>query len=268
MDEFVEKMAALRDAIKTKRPLVHHLTNYVTAGYCADMALTIGASPVMADELSEMADMTTKADALVINLGTINQTKFGSMLKAVEVANCEHIPVVLDPVGVMATRYRLQAANLLLESGVNIIRGNLSECSSLLTNQANGRGVDSTVEAAQQQGEIAKQVAQQYNCVCAITGVTDAISDGKTIILAHNGDAMLSNITGSGCMTTTLIGAAMGTTDNYLAAAVFGITAMNIAGERAAKSCKGPGSFRMQLVDEIYQLTAYDIATYFKGEKL
>lgn len=266
--EFSKKLGLLRATIKTQRPLVHHITNYVTAGFCADMALAIGASPVMADELTEMPDMTTKADALVINLGTINQTKFASMLKAVEVANCEHIPVVFDPVGVMATSYRLQAANILLEMGVSVIRGNLSECSALLTNMATGKGVDSILDETENQGQVAQKVAQQYNCVCAVTGKVDALSDGKTTLLAYNGDPMLGQITGTGCMTTTLIGAALGAAKDPLVAATFGITAMNIAGQDAARVSKGPGSFRANLLDAVYGLMPSDIEEGFRGEEV
>lgn len=268
MSNFVESMAQLRDGILKKRPLVHHVTNYVTAGFCADMALTIGASPVMADEITELPEMTAKADALVINLGTLNSVKIEAMYKAAEVAREHNIPIVLDPVGVMATTLRLKVARELLSKGVSIIRGNLSECTALLENKAEGKGVDSTVEGVKSLSAVAYRLAQEYNCTVAITGAIDVISNGKETVMAYNGDPMLGNITGAGCMTTTLIGAAAGATDNYLEAAVFGITTMNLGGQNAAKISRGPGGFRVNLLDEIYNLTAYDIATYFKGEIL
>lgn len=35
------------DAVREKRPVIHHLTNYVTAGDCANITLCAGASPVI-----------------------------------------------------------------------------------------------------------------------------------------------------------------------------------------------------------------------------
>ncbi len=261
-------MSVLRQAIVDKRPLVHHLTNYVTAGFCADMALAIGASPVMADELQEMGEMTGKADALVLNIGTINAGKFAAMERAAQVARKRRIPVVLDPVGVMATEYRLNCALKLLAEGVTILRGNLSECSALASAKAEGKGVDAVEETELKATELAPLLAQQFSCVVAITGAKDVISDGAVTWEAKNGDAMLSSITGTGCMTTTLTGAAAGATDNYLAAAIFGLTAMNIAGERAAQRAHGPGSFRSILLDEIHALTGEDLENNFQGARI
>ncbi len=267
MKAFVEEMSSLRDVIKNKKPLIHHITNYVTAGFCADMALAVGASPVMADAIEEMAEMTGKANALVINIGTINATKYASMLKSQEVAKTKHLPVVLDPVGAMATAYRLQVAMELATRGVSIIKGNYAECFALLSKEAKGKGVDSDLPVDLAPEQLAKNLAQQYNCVVAVTGVQDAISDGTKTILAKNGDAMLGNITGAGCMTGTLIGAAAGVTTNYLAAAVFGISLMNEAAEKAVQTCHGPGSFRAQLMDQVYQMSANALAAAFRGEE-
>jgi len=267
MKEFIQEMAKLRETVKAQKPLVHHITNYVTAGFCADLALTIGASPVMADEIIEMPEMTGKANALVINIGTINAKKYEAMLKSQEVAHSKHIPIILDPVGAMATEYRLKAATVLAGQGVAIIKGNYSECLALLSKEAKGRGVDSEADATLTAVELAPKLALQYKCVVAVTGAVDVISDGKKTIIAKNGDPMLGSITGAGCMTGTLIGAAAGVTTNYLAAAVFGITLMNTAAEAAVQTCKGPGSFRMQLMDAIYQTTAQDLMSKFKGEE-
>jgi hydroxyethylthiazole kinase len=268
MFNFAKDTDSFRKKIKEQKPLIHHITNYVTAGYCADIALAAGASPVMADAVEEMPEMTGKANALVINIGTINANKFEAMLKAAEVARSKHIPIILDPVGAMATEYRLKAALAILAKGVTIIKGNYSEGVALLKNEAKGKGVDNTLATDIKPEELAKKLAQQYKCVVAITGAVDNISDGEETIQAYNGDPMLGNITGSGCMTGTLIGAAAGVTKNYLAAAIYGITMMNIAGQEAAKICKGPGSFRSSLMDEIYQLTDYDLTSGFRGKEL
>ena len=54
--------------IRLKSPLVHCITNYVVANFTANGLLAIGASPVMADEASEVEEMVSIANALLINL--------------------------------------------------------------------------------------------------------------------------------------------------------------------------------------------------------
>lgn len=83
------------------------MTNYVTAGDCANITLCAGASPVMADEAEEVVEITSNADALVLNLGTIAKAKMQAMETAAAAAKNKGIAVVLDPVGVMASKLRL-----------------------------------------------------------------------------------------------------------------------------------------------------------------
>lgn len=257
----------LKNNIVETKPLVHHITNYVTSGDCANVALCFGASPVMADELEEIDAMTGAAKALVLNIGTINQTKLTSMLRAAEVARSRQIPIVFDPVGVMASSFRQKAAQQILRDGVSIIRGNYAECRCLLGDASFGQGVDSQA-LSDGQGKFAAKAAQQFGCVVAVTGALDAISDGQTTILATNGVELLTKVTGTGCMTTTLIACAAAVSMEYLPAAVFGITAMNVAAEKAAvqlRAGEGPGTFKAKLFDQIYNLSGDDIAVAFRG---
>ena len=268
MKKFLNEFEKIKENIIKTKPLIHHLTNYVTAGDCANACLCFGASPVMADEKEEMLDITSKASALVINLGTINMRTFISMKEAIGVAHKHRVPIILDPVGVMASVLRSKMAKEILELGVSVIRGNYAECASLLGDNSFGKGVDSD-NTVDNTGTLAKKLAQKYHCVVAITGAKDAICDGKTIVIAENGNSMLTKVTGTGCMTTTLIASSMGTTDNYLVAALLGITCMNVAAEKAVETLgenEGPGTFKMKLLDKINLLTAKELASSFKGE--
>lgn len=158
------------DAVREKRPVIHHLTNYVTAGDCANITLCAGASPVMADEAEEVAEITSNADALVLNLGTIAKAKMQAMETAAAAAKNKGIAVVLDPVGVMASKLRLVFALKLLNEGlVTIVRGNYAECLALLEEKAEGRGVDSNGNVTDGL-RVAKDAAEKYNCVFAVTG--------------------------------------------------------------------------------------------------
>ena len=125
--------------LQSAKPLLHHITNYVTAGDCAGAALAAGASPVMADAADEVPEITAGCDALVLNLGTLNEQRMESMELAAATAKESDIPVILDPAGVMSSSLRLEFALKLLQAGyITIVRGNYSECRALLEQEAGG----------------------------------------------------------------------------------------------------------------------------------
>ena len=94
--------------VREKRPLVHHITNYVTVNDCANITLCAGGAPVMADAPEEAAEMAAIAGSLVLNIGTLNAAQIESMILAGRMANERGIPVILDPVGAGATRFRTE----------------------------------------------------------------------------------------------------------------------------------------------------------------
>ena len=252
--ELVENMRKLH-------PVVHHITNYVTAESCADVCLAAGGSPVMADEPEEVEEITAGADALVLNLGTISFNKQIAMERAAKVAKENNIPVILDPVGVMASTMRLQFALKLLQKGyISIIRGNYSECCALLEGKAQGKGVDNCQDSAEegQALKVAKDAAVKFGCVVAVTGEVDNISNGKQAIVLNNGHPLLEDITGSGCMTSTLIGCCAAATTDMLLAAALGVVIMGQSAELAANFLEkkdGPGMFKVRLIDGVYHIT-------------
>ena len=116
------------DAVRQRRPLVHNITNYVVMNYTANALLALGASPVMAHAPEEMEDIVGLANALVINIGTLSARWVRSMYLAGRAAGNRPIPVVLDPVGAGATRFRTETARgLMAQNRISIIRGNASE---------------------------------------------------------------------------------------------------------------------------------------------
>lgn len=241
------------EALHTKRALVHHITNYVTVNDCANVVLAIGASPIMADESNEVEEMVAICDALVLNIGTANERTIASMLKAGKAANAKGIPVVLDPVGVGATSFRHQSVAKLMEAiHFSIIRGNMAEIKTIAGLEVKSAGVDSLDEESDG-AQIARNLAQKLHCVIAITGKTDLVTDGNVCYALDNGDIALTNVTGTGCMSTSLIGSFVGASKNALASAVAGILTMAIAGEIADKS-KGMGTFHVSLIDSISQM--------------
>ena len=256
--EIREKISANLSAVKEKSPLIHHITNYVTVNDCANIVLAIGGSPVMADDLEEVAEMVSFASALVLNIGTLNSRTIDSMMVAGLRAKELGVPVILDPVGVGATKLRTNTAEKLIrELKPDVIRGNMSEIMVLAGQNVAIKGVDSI---ADEHGSaiIARKLASKLSCIIAITGKTDVVSDGRQVCLLDNGHRILSDVTGTGCMTTSLVGTFCGVTKDYYTAAIAGIISMGLAGEMAQASLhhgEGIGTFRVRLLDSIYNLT-------------
>lgn len=243
--------------LREKRPLIHHITNYVSSNDCANITLGIGASPVMGEDIGEVAEMVSLAAALVLNIGTPSPEKIESMIVAGKQAALKKIPIVLDPVGAGATGLRLQAANRILsELPVIVVRGNLSEASALLGIKDKMQGVDCRSERENGQ-EIAQQLSTKLGCIVAVTGKTDIVANGSRICSIYNGDALLTGITGSGCMTTSLVASYCSVAQDPFIGTVAGVATMGIAGEMAARRLKpdeGLGSFRVRLFDAVSKL--------------
>lgn len=264
--ETCKKISGLLYCLREKTPLVHHITNYVTVNDCANITLAIGASPVMADDISEVRDMVSLASSLVINIGTLNSRSVESMLAAGKKANELNVPVVFDPVGAGATPYRTEVARKIIsEIKLAVIRGNLSEIKTLYGLNVQTKGVDSSEivslkrEELSEEKEMAKDFANKLNTVIAITGAVDIITDGKIIYSVENGHKIMSKVTGTGCMCTSLIGSFLGASKDYLSAALAGVVSMGIAGETANelldKKQEGTGSLKVKIIDAIYKLS-------------
>lgn len=267
MQTYEAVMAELLQKVRTNRPLVHQITNYVTVNDCANVTLGIGGSPVMADDADEVKEMVSIASALVINIGTLNSRTIDSMLIAGRQANERGIPVILDPVGAGATKLRTETAQCLIsELKLAVIKGNVSEMKVLGGLDGHTRGVDS-VDELEDGEKLAATLAKRHNCVVAITGPQDIVSDGQRTVLIDNGHPLMAAITGTGCMTGALVGAFCGVTDDYLAGTVAAIVGIGIAGEKAAAIAgeQGIGSFRFKLVDAISSLSPQDLQ---QGAKL
>ena len=242
-------------ALRERRPLIHQITNYVVMNETANATLALGALPVMAHAQDEVAEMAAIAGALVLNIGTLSPHWVEAMLIAGRAANERGIPIVLDPVGAGATTYRTETAKRILdELDVTVLRGNAGEVATLVGVDAEVRGVES-IASGGDPAELARQAAKQLGLVASVTGPVDHVSDGETVIAIANGHPMMAAITGTGCMSSALTGCFLAVNrDAPLAAAAEALVAFGVAGEDAAATAKGPGSFHVALYDELAAL--------------
>lgn len=256
-----EKLSDLFALLREKRPLVHHITNYVTANDCANITIAAGAAPVMADAPEEVCEMVTFAGSLVLNIGTLNQGQIESMILAGGVANDRGIPVILDPVGAGATRFRTDSAQRLLdELQITILKGNAGEVGILAGAEAKVRGVDSlgiTGDAV----KIARDFAKEAGITVVVSGIVDIVTDGRRVLLIDNGHPMMGSMSGTGCMAASVTGAFAAVSDDSVIASAAALASFGIAGERAASGAQGPYSFKVALFDELSTLLPGDLAT-------
>ncbi|NJL00767.1 MAG: hydroxyethylthiazole kinase [Spirulinaceae cyanobacterium RM2_2_10] len=255
--------------IRETQPLVHNIANYVTMNFAANALLALGASPVMAHASGEVAAMVELADALVINIGTLDDPWLAAMEQAMQTARQLGKPIALDPVGAGATPYRTLAVRRLLSTAKPaVIRGNASEILAVAAEASHTRGVDST-QAPETAIAAAQRLCQMLGSTVAITGAVDYILQGDRLTTGKNGHPLMTKVTGMGCISTALIGAFLAIQpDAPLRAATHAVSLVGIAGEIAAENACGPGSLQSHFLDTLYAMTGDLIAQRLKLSEL
>lgn len=274
--ELLNKIDNTLNQIRENNPLTHCITNSVTINDCANAVLAIGGSPFMAEDVEELEEVVTIADALVINIGKLSKEQINSMNISAEVANRTNTPIVLDPVGVGVTELRNRTTlNLINNYKMAAIRGNISEIKAIsklvgvIDENNTAKGVDVNIddiiteENLKANGEIIKELANRLDTTILASGPIDILSDGKTTIAIDNGDDMMPLITGSGCMLSSIVGSCIGGSAP-LEGSLVAILAMNLAGEKARAKVdekdEGTGSFRTYLIDYLYKTNSESLA--------
>ena len=249
------------DQVREKRPLIHCVSNIVTANDCANLALAVGASPMMAPAPEEMAAISSISDTPVLNTGTPDAEKFQACRICVSAA---HHPVVLDPVGVGASPWRLGQVRALLEDFTPaILRVNLGEAQALLGTGGREQGVDSPLPASQaERREFAMALARRRRTAVLLTGPEDLITDGERVWCVTGGSDAMSRVTGTGCMLSVLCGVFAAVEPDAAEAAVLASAFWKVCARRAELLTgeRGPGSFHTALLDAAGTLTASDLA--------
>jgi hydroxyethylthiazole kinase len=236
-------------AVRSARPLIHNITNYVVMNSTANALLALGASPAMVHAAEEVEDFVDLAQALVINIGTVSPGWVAAMKLAVARAAARGKPWVLDPVGAGATPYRSAVAGDLALRKPAVLRGNASEILSLArATSAATRGVDST-ETSEAALAVARDLARQTGAVVAVTGAVDYVTDGERVASCHNGHPLMARVTGMGCTATALVAACLAVEPDRLTAALHALAVLGVAGELAAERASGPGTLQVHLYD-------------------
>ena len=269
-------MLELINKVKEINPLVLHYTNEVTINDCANITLALGASTLMSYSNEEVEEIVSIASSVVINIGTMNSNRLDLFLQAGKAANKFNKPVILDPVGVFATKTRTDFTNKLLNKiKFDVVKGNVAEIKFIGGLDVRGKGVDS-FDDGEDISEVIKKVAKKLNCIVVATGKVDFISDGNTVIKIFNGTSKLKSVTGTGCMTGSLIGSYLGAynglqdreRENFknIEAVDMGVLTMGVSGELADKNNIAIGSFKEELMNNVYEMSSNKLKEYGRIE--
>jgi hydroxyethylthiazole kinase len=265
---FEEDVSELLARVREKKPIVHHITNYVTVNDCANATLAIGASPIMAHAPEEIEEIIKLASAVVLNIGTLDKNQIETMTLAAEKAREFKKPVILDAVGAGATNLRTKTArNLISRPGlVTIVKGNASEIGALAGVEAKTKGVDEgTVKGTPK--EIARMLNKRVGITTVVTGAQDVCVGIGGTYLVNNGTPRMRSITGTGCMAASLIGAFAAIDKNYAFDSAAALSCLCISGE-LADSEKGQMSFKNKLFDNLSLLDAKTLEERVRIERI
>lgn len=231
--------AASLQAIAARSPRVHCITNAVAMTYTANMLLAVGAVPSMSLSPDEIAAFVGRADALLVNLGTLDAARWEAIALALAAVGGK--PWALDPVLADAAPPRRRYALEWLARGPTVIRGNAAEIAAL----------SGSTEATERAAEA---LARSSGAVVAQTGAVDRITDGRRSITVANGHPLMARVTAMGCAGSALLAAFLAVESDPLAAAAQALLALGVAGELAAATAAGPGSLSIALLDRLYAL--------------
>ncbi|GAA1394928.1 hydroxyethylthiazole kinase [Luteococcus peritonei] len=271
----MSRTARILAAVRESAPLVHCLTATVSMELVADLLLAAGARPTMTWTEREAPATTGLADALLVNLGTLSEEGRAGMLATLPVAVERGLPWVLDPAAIGPAPSRVALARELLTLRPDVVRCNASELLVLTGDGTGGRGADAT-QAPEQALAAAARLTREHGCVVAVSGPVDHLTDGERVVRLANGTPMLSRVTGTGCALGALTAAccaadlALGARRGpgwALEAAVAATSWLALAGERAERRSRGPGSFRAALLDEVFGLDEPALAGERRSEK-
>lgn len=258
----------LKNKLQNEKPLIHAITNPISINQCANLALSVGALPIMAEHPKEAAEITQTAKALILNLGNITDARMESMTISSQVGNKNNIPVVLDAVGVACSSLRRDFANKLIKSThFSLIKGNYSEIYALDNSDYKSSGVDADIFLNTQSiQKSAIRLARKLNTIILASGKEDIITDGKRIFLIKNGHPRLSSVTGTGCMLGMMCTVFLSVCTD-IEAVCMAAAMMGICGEIASQF-DGNGSFMTGLLDSISLLTDTDFEKKIRMEEI
>jgi hydroxyethylthiazole kinase len=241
-EHLAELAADLLARLRARGPRVHCISNTVAQAFTANLLLAVGAVPSMTVDPDEVGAFVGSADALLINIGTLDADRRAANDVAVAAAR-GRVPVVLDPVFVDRVPSRAAYAGDLAKRGPAVIRLNRAEFATLAQPTADIDVADAVGAYARARGT-----------VVALTGAQDWVADSSRLATLYNGHPLMAQITAMGCAGSALVAACLTVEPDPWRATVGALVALGVAGEVAGARARGPGSFVVEILDVLHGL--------------
>jgi hydroxyethylthiazole kinase len=238
---------SLLERLRAERIRVHAITNAAAQTFTANLLLAAGGIPSLTVAPEEVSAFTSRSDALLVNLGTLDSDRRAAIPEAIATARNHAKPWVLDPVFVEASLSRLVFARSCLAGEPQVLRCNAAEFMTLA-------GEDATPGSLQ-------AFAKRYRTVVALTGAVDLIADGNNVLCVENGHPLMTRVTAMGCAGTALVAAFAALHGSAIEAAAAALLVTGVAGEIAAHEANGPGTFQLAFLDALFHLDPATLVT-------
>jgi hydroxyethylthiazole kinase len=226
--------------VRARAPRVHCLTNAVAQTFTANVLLAVGAIPSMTIAPEEIVSFVARADSFLVNLGTFDHERHKATALAIEHVIRKGTPWVLDPVFIDRSQPRTVLAQTLFEQAPTTVRLNSAEFAALT--------------GAEPRRKVLLRQATDHHAVIALTGATDLITDGTRIVEIANGDPLMAKVTAMGDALSALVAACLAVEVDAWVATASAVLGFGVAGEIAAETARGPGSFAVGLIDVLHGL--------------
>lgn len=245
--DLVSAAADVLARLRAQAPRVHCITNSVAENFTANVLLALGAIPSMTLSPVEIGAFVARSDALLVNLGTFGRERREATSIAVDTAAQAGVPWVLDPVFVDRAPPRATYAQDLLFLRPTAMRLNAAEFATLA-----GAGAELADVRA---------YARERNIAIGLSGAQDLIADGHRVASIANGDATMAKVTAMGCAASAMTGACLAVEKDAFIATAAALLIIGVAGEMAAETARGPGSFAVAILDALNSIDGDALAT-------
>lgn len=246
-----QKINEILTQIKLSRPFILNITDHYSLELIASGVRCLGAFPIMSHAEQEIEELLQLSKSVVINLGKLDERLVALSHRICGIANDMKIPIILDPVGTGASRYRTDAAIDIIKSHkISVIRGYPNEITGLLTGQLDTPNhfpidTDTIIEHA-------KSLSKKYKAVVVVSGRRHIVIDAYQINQFNFDSILLQKVAGIGSLLSAIIGVFHAAEkDGYLAAHSAVNFYANCVGPTSSKS-SGPASLITGLIDKMY----------------
>ncbi|MHB1949312.1 MAG: hydroxyethylthiazole kinase [Gammaproteobacteria bacterium] len=246
-----QKIQELLIKLKVERPLILNITQYYPLDLIVNGLRSVGALPITSNSEQEIEELLKLSKSVVINLGKLDDTFIQLCNQICEAANQLNKPIILDPVGAGASHYRTETSiNLIKDHKISVVRGYPSEIAALVNAQLIIIGTESTTNDSAIDN--AMILSEKYDMSVVISGKMNTVID-QAVVDHYNFDStLLLKVAGISSLLSSLIGAFHAVEENRFVAATSTVSYYAHCVGIAKNKAYGPGSFKTELIDELY----------------